>query len=266
MKLSTGRHVGRWLTFSASALGIAGVLLAQRGGGMMPSGPFDPHDISGYWELGPDGRSIPAADLTPDAKEVIKKVADEDMISYRWCRPLGMPAMMDNGRPLDMQQGRWEILMTPEANSSPRHLYLSRSQHIDPNIFDLSSIGDAVAHWEGDVLVVDTIGFHPKNGRLLIPGGGFRTENSHLVERYKLLKNGNVLSVTFTWTDPKVFRTPHTYEFRYSKVLGNYEPRPGIGCDPWDPERTEFVTRTFSPALKAKAEAAVVLPGTPTKK
>jgi hypothetical protein len=219
---------------------------------------FDPHDISGYWELGPENKSIPAANLLPTVtKTYLDKVVLEDAVSLRWCRPLGLPAVMDNGRPLDIQQGKWEVLITPEANASPRHLYFDRP-HIDSKIFDPASMGDSVAHWEGDTLIVDTIGFHPKDGRMLIPGGGFRTENSHLVERYTLLKNGTVLSVSFTWTDPRVFRTPHTYEYRYTKAAADYEPRNGIPCDPFDAERTEFITRTFTPAQRAAAEAASI--------
>ncbi len=231
-----------------------------RGGGMANARAtaFDPHDLSGYWELGPEDKSIPAADLAPGVtKAVLDKMALEDAVSLRWCRPLGLPAVMDNGRPLDIQQGKWEILIAPEANASPRHLYFNRP-HIDPNIFDPASMGDSIAHWEGETLIVDTIGFHPKDGRMLIPGGGFRTEKSHLVERYKLLKNGTVLSVTFTWTDPKVFRTPHTYEYRYTKAAAGYEPRMGIPCDPFDAERTEFIERAFTPAQKAAAEAASI--------
>jgi len=227
-----------------------------RGGGMAVE--FDPHDLSGYWELGPENKSIPQASLAPGVtKAALDKIALADAVSLRWCRPLGLPAVMDNGRPLDIQQGKWEILIAPEANASPRHLYFDRP-HIDPKIFDPASMGDSVAHWEGDTLIVDTIGFHPADGRLLIPGGGFRTEKSHLVERYKLLKSGAVLSVTFTWTDPKVFLTPHTYEYWYSKVPARYEPRPAVACDPFDPERTAFVERTFTPAQKQAAEAASI--------
>jgi hypothetical protein len=224
--------------------------------------PYGLHNITGYWELGTDTRSVPGADLTPMAKTMMAKVQDGDMISMRWCRPLGMPAVMDNGRPLDVQQGRWEVLMTPEANSAPRHIYTNRTEHINSDIFDPSSIGDSIGRWDGDTFIVDTIGFHAKNGRMLIPGGGYRTEASHLIEQYKLLKNGSVLSVTFTWTDPKVFKTPHTYEFRYTRVMGKYEPRQAVGCDPWDEDRTTFIERSFSPALKQAAEAALVKPGT----
>jgi hypothetical protein len=239
-----------------AATGGSGGRGGGRGNGMAV--PFDAHDLSGYWELGPENKSVPAAELMPGVtRAVLDKAILEDAVSLRWCRPLGLPAVMDNGRPLDIQQGKWEILIAPEANASPRHLYFDRP-HIDSKIFDPASMGDSVAHWEGDTLIVDTIGFHPKDGRMLIPGGGFRTEDSHLVERYKLLKNGTVLSVTFTWTDPKVFRKPHTYEYRYTKAPADYEPRIGIPCDPFDAERTEFIARTFTPAQKAAAEAASI--------
>src|SRR4030095_12625183 len=91
---------------------------------------------------------------------------------------------------------------------------------------------ESIARWEGDTLVVDTTGFEPTHGVTAIPGGGFRTATSHLIERYRLLKDGAQLSVTFTWTDPAVFAPPHTYEFRYQRVERGYEarryPRPAL--------------------------------------
>ena len=119
--------------------------------------------------------------------------------------------------------------------------------------------------WDGDTLVADTIGFHEKDGRMLIPGGGYRTPDSHLVERFKLLKNGQVLSVTSTWTDPKVFGKPQTYEFWYHKINGIYEERPGIGCNAWDAERGAFIDRSFSPELKKKSDETMVEPGSVKK-
>src|SRR5436305_1494134 len=74
-----------------------------------------------------------------------------------------------------------------------------------------------------------------------IPGGGYRTEKSRLVERYRLMKDGALLSVTFTWTDPTVFRTPHSYEYRYHRLPATYEPRQWLLCDPYDEERAKFL-------------------------
>ena len=77
-----------------------------------------------------------------------------------------------------------------ENSSAPRYLYTNRAAHISEDIFDPSTNGDSIAHWEGDTLVVDTVGFHGQHGITAIPGGGYRTEKSRLVERYRLLKAG----------------------------------------------------------------------------
>ena len=89
--------------------------------------------------------------------------------------------------------------------------------------------------------MVDTVGFHENHGLLAIPGGGYRTPTSHLVERYTLLQNGAVLSVTSTWTDPKMFAAPHTYEFRYNRMPPHYEAHVPAGCSPYDEVRSKFL-------------------------
>ena len=68
-----------------------------------------------------------------------------------------------------------------------------------------------------------------------------------------LLKEGALLSVTFTWTDPTVFRTPHSYEYRYHRLPATYEPRQWLPCDPYDEDRTKFLEppRIATPAGRA---------------
>ncbi len=139
---------------------------------------------------------------------MIEAEARKTAKAIRWCNWVGMPTTMDVGRPLNIRQGAREIVIVAESPVTPvRHLYLNRKTHIDKEIFDPTTSGDSIAHWEGDTLVVDTTGFEPTHGITAIPGGGFRTANSQLVERYRLLKDGAVLSVRFTWTDPSVFQT-----------------------------------------------------------
>jgi hypothetical protein len=58
------------------------------------------------------------------------------------------------------------------------------------------------------------------------------------------LNNGQVLQVISTWTDAKVFRTPHTYELRYTRLPRGYESRPSAVCDPYNDERAQFVRGT----------------------
>ena len=202
-----------------------------------------PPDISGYWELPLDGKHIPRARLTSRiTPTILQAQAQKDAKAIRWCNWIGMPTTMDTGRPLDIRQGAREIVILAESPVTPvRHLYLDRATHISKDTFDPTTSGDSIARWEGDTLVVDTTGFEPTHGVTAIPGGGFRTATSHLVERYRLLKNGTMLSVTFTWSDPAVFAIPHTYEFRYQRVERGYEARPYARCDPFDAERAAFL-------------------------
>ena len=201
------------------------------------------NDISGFWELSFDGRKIPQANLVPKVTPaMIAEKARRDAYAIRWCNTLGLPFIMDNGRPLDIRMGATAVMIVPELYLSPRYLYLNRKTHIGEDIFDPSTYGDSIARWEGSTLVVETVGFHPDRGITAIPGGGYRTATSRLTERYTLLENGQILSVVFTWTDPNMFRTPHTYEFRYQRLPSSYEPRPPLACDPFDQERTRFLT------------------------
>ena len=198
-------------------------------------------DISGFWALSFDSRMVPTAKLLPRVtRAMIDLHARRDVHAMRWCNLLGMPFIMDSGSPIDIRQGPTTIIIAPENNPAPRYLYLNR-KHVDPNVYDQTTSGDSIANWEGDTLVVDTIGFHATRGVTSIPGGGFKTDKSHLVERYRLLENNEVLSVTSTWTDPTVYAAPHTYEFRYRRLPTTYEPVSTWPCDPYNETRAQFL-------------------------
>jgi hypothetical protein len=234
-----------------------GVVFAQapgggRGGGgrgaapPAPVVPVDPHDLNGYWLLPPDpndGRDVPAASLVPAVtRQKLAEIAAKDRDSVRYCNQLGLPAMMGLGSPYNIRISKdLMVIVTEYAAAQNRWIYLNRP-HIAAEAYDPTIYGDSVGRWEGNTLVVDTTMFHPDRGILSIPGGGYRTPDSKLVERFQMLKNGQVLQVISTWTDAKVFRTPHTYEYRYNRMVG-YDGRIGSPCDPYDAERVQFLTR-----------------------
>jgi hypothetical protein len=198
-------------------------------------------DISGFWALTAEGKKVPDARLLPRVTRAMLDLHKRrDVHALRWCNPVGVPLMMDSGTPIEIRQGPTSIIVLTENSLVPRYMYLNR-KHVSADIYDPSTIGDSVATWDGETLVVDTVGFHPTHGVTSIPGGGFRTDKTHLTERYRLLKNGDVLSVVFTWTDPTVFATPHTYEFRYRRLPPAYEPLNEWPCDPYDETRANFL-------------------------
>ena len=236
MTTKTGRGVRAMFASSAALLVLSAVMFAQK-----PAPPSATRDISGFWGLSVDSRKVPAARLLPRiTRAMLDLHARRDAHAIRWCNILGVPAIMDSGTPLDIRQGSTTVVIAPENNPAPRYIYLNR-KHVDPNIYDQSTNGDSVATWDGDSLVVDTVGFHPTHGVTTVPGGGFKTDKSHLVERYRVLESGGVLAVTFTWTDPTVYAAPHVYEFRYRRLPATYEPVSSAPCDPYDEARAQFL-------------------------
>jgi hypothetical protein len=229
------------------ATAIAPLLAQGRGGrgAAAPAPAVDPKDLSGYWELPPDGhdgRNIPAASLAAGiTRPKLAQIAAHDAKGYRWCANLGLPNVMLLTRPLDIRITPTLMTIMPEYSAAQnRWIYLNRDKHIPADEYEAGVNGDSIGHWDGNTLVVDTTMFHPDNGILGIPGGGFRTPDSRLVERFRLLKNGQVLQVISTWTDAKVLRAPHTYELRYSRLPRDYEARPNAVCDPYDDVRTQL--------------------------
>jgi hypothetical protein len=183
-------------------------------------------DLSGFWELHFDSANVPPAALTSAMKSEDPAVQyKHDMTAIRWCHFFGVPYVM-GASPIDIihnVSGK-EILITTPVLNPTRHIYTDGRGRVSKDTFDPVSGGHSIGRWDGDTLIVDTAGFSDE-GVTRIPGGGRRTPDSHLVERFRLLDNGNRLSVVFTWEDAKVFQKPHTYEFRYYRAPKGTETR-----------------------------------------
>jgi len=242
------KHASKTLVSAALLAGLCAALGTAPSSQAAAPPAFDRHDISGFWELTYDGRNIPPAVLQPSITPAMmaERAAADDKVR-RWCYFIGMPMAMDSPRPIDIRQSAHEVLVNFETRATPRHIYLDRKENMVLDDYDLTSGGDSVGHWEGDTFVVTTVGIDGEKGLSLLPGGGFRTTDSKLTERYRLANNGNALIVTFTWEDPKVFAKPHTYAYRYTRAPKFYEVQTPLDCDPLDKERAEF----FNP-LSAK--------------
>jgi hypothetical protein len=74
--------------------------------------------------------------------------------------------------------------------------------------------GDAVGHWEGDTLVIDTTNFNGKSGLTEI--GDFVTQTEHVVERLTPVDAGTV-RYQATIEDPMAYSRPWTIAFSYKR-------------------------------------------------
>jgi hypothetical protein len=196
-------------------------------------------DLSGFWELRHDSFSVPRAALTPEAQKAEAQQAQRDLQAIQRCVPMGVPALMLDRPVLNIQQSPSVIGMIPKGPASVRYVHLTHP-HPPSDEWEGATNGHSIGKWEGDTLVVETIGFNDR-GVTSIPGGGWRNGGSKLTERYRLLSGGLVLSVTSTWEDPEVFAKPHTYELRYYRVPPANEPRTH-NCIAGDQERTKFLS------------------------
>ena len=88
-----------------------------------------------------------------------------------------------------------------------RRIYLDRPLPDDPDpLYNGSSVG----HWEGDTLVVDTIGFSPQ---IYVTTGLHATDKTRFHER--IWREGNVLTDEITLTDPNLYTEPYVMVQKY---------------------------------------------------
>lgn len=157
--------------------------------------------------------------LKPWAKEVMKKDNDEVLkgkIAYTpgsYCRPAGVTAFALDGGPYFFIQLPTKVLMIQQGEQIARQIYLDVPHSPSPKP---SWFGESVGHYEGDILVVDTIGLNTKTfvDHFRTP----HTEKLHVVERWRMIEGGKKLEVEFTIEDQDTFNQPWKAMIRYDRT------------------------------------------------
>ncbi len=94
-----------------------------------------------------------------------------------------------------------EIRMTYGFMDVERTIHLDMDEH--PADIEPSFAGHSIGRWEGDVLVVDTVGFTP--GRIARTSDLMYGENFHVVERFTLDPEAMTLTREYVAEDPEYF-------------------------------------------------------------
>ena len=127
------------------------------------------------------------------------------------CIPQGMPRQMD---------GNFEVIARPTSlglftggsSMQVRNIWLDGRKHTPEEDYFETFSGESIGHWEGDTLVVDTIGLKPTNEILY----GVKGRHLHVIER--MHKTGpDALQIDTVVEDPAVFTKPWTYTFTYKR-------------------------------------------------
>jgi hypothetical protein len=130
------------------------------------------------------------------------------------CWPIGVPGfLLYPVYPVYFLQTAKEVHMIWSEDHQVRHIYLNQKHSAKPAP---SWFGESVGHYEGDTLVVDTIGMNGQTyvDNYLTP----HTEALHVVERFRMIEGGKVLEVNLRVEDPGAFTTPWTAIQRYRRV------------------------------------------------
>ncbi len=105
----------------------------------------------------------------------------------------------------------WHIYVTPKTvgilmqiDTQMRLIHIGAEHPAD---LKPSMHGHSVGRWEGDTLVIDTVGF---DDRAQFNDGIIHSPKLHVVERYRVIDNGTTLEKTYTFTDPDAFTGPYT--------------------------------------------------------
>jgi hypothetical protein len=207
----------------AQAPAAAATSPAGAGGGRrapaVPKGPTPrladgKPDLSGVWNGGgpvgdlaqglAKGETIP---MLPEAEALMKSRDSKDDPEAN-CLPTGVPRIAPYP---------WRIVQTPthvfflfEGNiHSYRQIFMdpNRKHPADP---DPTWYGDSNGKWDGDTLVIDTVGF---NDKFWFDFRGHpHTEKLHTIERYTRTDMGTLINEV-TIDDPGAYSKPFTLKF-----------------------------------------------------
>ncbi|OYX65534.1 MAG: hypothetical protein B7Y88_07740 [Sphingomonadales bacterium 32-64-17] len=146
--------------------------------------------------------------LTPEAQAkydaFLEKQKREGVNQYLQanCIPPGMPGIMRQPYPVEFLFSPGRVTLLTETYSQARRLYLDgRALPDDPEpLFNGTSVG----RWEGDTLVVDTVGFN----HLVTYQSGIEPSQNMRIHEHFWLAEPDVMMVETTITDPGVLAEP----------------------------------------------------------
>ncbi len=129
------------------------------------------------------------------------------------CLPPGVPRL---GAPRVILEspGLVTLLYGPSPYSIYRVVPMNRPHRKVDDDFDPNPMGDSVGRWEGDTLVIDTIGFD--DSTWFGAAGYFHSEAMHVTERFT--RKGDTLEYSATVEDPNVLTKPFDLRTQVLKV------------------------------------------------
>jgi len=190
--------------------------------------------------------------LRPEIAEVVKKNGEISISGHAYpdpsnqCRPYAPPFTLAMQLGLEILQKKDGVTIIYNQDDQVRHVRLNA---FHPAKVKPSAMGDSVGHYEGDTLIVDTVGIATGPYTMVDRWGTPHSEALHVIERYRLIDGaaakeaqdryekvdgrlGGVqgimnldpdtarkgLQVHVTVEDPNVFTTPWSADVTYRRL------------------------------------------------
>jgi hypothetical protein len=157
--------------------------------------------LSGFWGVQPEDEP-----LTPEGAALLKQHMSSDGPPVTRCLPIGIPSILLIYA-FKIVQTPKEMLILPEHPDPPRQIYLD--DRALPKNPDPTWNGYSVGKWQGDTLVVDTVGMNDKTWIDYL--GNPRSEQMHITERYRRRDFGHI-DLEISFEDPKYYTRPFGYK------------------------------------------------------
>ncbi|MEY4640425.1 MAG: hypothetical protein RLZZ227_419 [Pseudomonadota bacterium] len=130
---------------------------------------------------------------------------------YTHCIPDGMPTMMQGMFPMEVLESEGQVTIIQEAYQQVRRIYLDDEQQpweeAEPRFW-----GHSVARWEGDTLVVDTVGIKENVMFRNVP----HSPAMRISERIRLIDDMHMVDEV-TVTDPEYLTGPWQWTWMYAR-------------------------------------------------
>jgi hypothetical protein len=190
--------------------------------------------------------------LQPWVAAIIKKYGDMERAGIAapetktTCWPGGVPNMLSIPSRMELLQTPGRVTLLYSNDHQVRFIDLDKGHSARVTS---SWYGESVGHYEGDTLVVDTVGVAVKPMSMLDVFGTPHTEALHVVERFRKTDGGKKLQVDITVEDPGTFTRPFTEHSTFTKIDFPFEeyvcaennPLIGIGSEVGEMPRAKYV-------------------------
>ena len=216
--------------------------------GALPRQPNGRPDLTGVWlrngGTGNISQGLPKGETMPLRPETLKRMqalrAQDDPQTN--CLPLAVPR--GNPYPFRMVETPTHLFIINESMHGFRQVFMDGRKHPAEADLEPNWHGHSIGWWEGDTLVIDTVGFNDLTW--MDNYGHLHSDKMHTVERYTRTDLGN-MRIEILIDDPVAYTRPFTLTFA-AQLMGPGQELMEYMCEENNQDR-KYIDAPAAPAL-----------------